>query len=141
MRFFLPALSSGADSASAACTFLVALFLRLPGFIVSGDDRVHLRNFAKASSLINPIRNFGDHAAKHCSTQWQTTVHYIHIYVYMYICTYEYVYMYMYICIHTYIYMIMIALITIKSSLVPLIEGLCAIYVHIHTYIYIYICI
>jgi len=40
--------------------------------------------------------------------------------------------------------MMMIAFITIKSSLVPLIEGLCAyicIYIFIYVYINIYICV
>jgi len=52
--------------------------------------------------------------------------------IYIYTCTYIYIYIYtyiyIYICIyiHIYIYMMMIAFITIKSSLVPLIESLCA---------------
>ena len=53
----------------------------------------------------------------------------VRMYTYIYIFVYKYIYMhiciYMYICIYVYI-MMMIAFITMKSSLVPLIEGLCA---------------
>ena len=35
----------------------------------------------------------------------------------------------------------MIAFITCKSSLVPLLEGLCTLYIHLNLYVYIYVCI
>ena len=63
----------------------------------------------------------------------------MYIYMYIYIYLHVYTYMYIHAYLHVYMYMMMIAFITIKSSLVPLIEGLCAIHEYIYTHICVYI--